>query len=248
MNTNTFDTEKATTPEPGASQPKGKRTSAKKSKPAKKTARAKKVAHRHARLQEFRLRNMSIDLSPTSSPRSQRTWTRLQKPRLLLLNVLSGLLCAGLLATGRPSLETARHLLSEGSLTEAVATLRQIIAADPRNSDAHSLLGTALALQGMRSESIEQLLEAVRLLPSSASTYNTLGMVLSRFAEIKAARDAFEKALVLDPDFAEAHVNLSLMLAQAGELGAAGDHLDRAIQLHGNTRAAANPHYLRAKV
>jgi protein O-GlcNAc transferase len=165
-----------------------------------------------------------------------------------ILRLFVGLLCAGLLLAGPVSLESARRLISKGSLTEAVATLRQIIAADPRNADAHSLLGTALALEGKRSESIEQLLEAVRLRPSSASTYNTLGMALSRFAEIEAAREAFEKALALDPDFAEAHVNLSLMLAQAGELSAAGEHLDRAIELQGDIRAAANPHYLRAKV
>jgi hypothetical protein len=44
MNTNTIDTEKTTTPEPGAPQPKGKRTPAKKAKPAKTAARTKKPA------------------------------------------------------------------------------------------------------------------------------------------------------------------------------------------------------------
>ena len=43
MNTSTIDTEKATTPEPGAPQPKRKRTAAKKAKPAKKTARVTKA-------------------------------------------------------------------------------------------------------------------------------------------------------------------------------------------------------------
>src|ERR1700722_1595271 len=40
---NTIDTAKTTTAEPGAPQPKGKRTPAKKAKLAKKTARAKKA-------------------------------------------------------------------------------------------------------------------------------------------------------------------------------------------------------------
>jgi hypothetical protein len=44
MKTNTIDTEEAPAPEPGAPQPKGKRTSAKKGKPGKKTARAKKAS------------------------------------------------------------------------------------------------------------------------------------------------------------------------------------------------------------
>lgn len=45
---NTIDTEKTTTPESGAPQHKGKRTSAKKAKPAKKTAKAKKPASKPA--------------------------------------------------------------------------------------------------------------------------------------------------------------------------------------------------------
>jgi tetratricopeptide (TPR) repeat protein len=39
-----------------------------------------------------------------------------------------------------------------------------------------------------------------------------------------------------------------LILAQAGELIAAGDHLDRAIKLQGDVAAAAQTHYLRAKI
>jgi hypothetical protein len=69
--------------------------------------------------------------------------------------------CAGLLLAGPPSLDSARRLLAKGLLKEAVATLRQIIAADPRSADAHSLLGTAMAPEGMRSESIEQLLAQI---------------------------------------------------------------------------------------
>lgn len=127
-------------------------------------------------------------------------------------------------------------------------TLRQIIATNPNNADARTLLGTTLALEGVRGESVQQLTEAVRLRPNSARSHNQLGMAFSRFLEVKPAREEFEKALELDPDLAEAHVNLSLILAQADELGPAGEHLDRAIELQGNTRAAAYAHYLRAKV
>ena len=87
--------------------------------------------------------------------------------------------------------------------------LRQTIAADPNNIDARVLLGTTLALQGVRGEAIEQLAEAVRLNASSATAHNEFGMVLSRFVEMKAARQEFERALELDPGLAEAHVNLS---------------------------------------
>jgi tetratricopeptide (TPR) repeat protein len=129
-----------------------------------------------------------------------------------------------------------------------MVVLRQIVADDPRNFEAHLLLGTALALVGERGESINQMAVAVQLRPDSASVHNQYGMVLSRFIEVKAARQEFEKALELNPALAEAHVNLSLILAQAGELIAAGDHLDRAIKLQGDVAAAARTHYLRAKI
>jgi tetratricopeptide (TPR) repeat protein len=170
------------------------------------------------------------------------------KARIALLKLLAVLVCSELLVAGQSPLEKARELVAMGSLKEAEATLRQIIAADPNSVDAHILLGTALALEGVRGESLEQLSTAVRLRPSSANAHNQLGVALSRFLEIKPAREEFEKALELDPNLAEAHVNLSLILAQTGELDPAGEHLDRAIELQGNSRAAAYAHYLRAKV
>jgi tetratricopeptide (TPR) repeat protein len=162
--------------------------------------------------------------------------------------LLAAFLSAEHLRAGQTSLEKAESLLSKGATAEAAVVLRQIVTDDPRNVDAHLLLGTALALVGERSESISQMAAAVRLRPDSAGVHNQFGMVLSRFIEVKAARQEFEKALELNPALAEAHVNLSLILAQAGDLNSAGDHLDQAIKLQGDVSAAAYTHYLRAKI
>src|SRR6266852_934182 len=170
------------------------------------------------------------------------------KARMKLVGLVAVLACSQLLASRQSRLETARELVSNGSFDRADSILRQTIAADPNNVDARVLLGSTLAVQGIRGEAIEQLAEAVRLNPNSANVHNEFGMVLSRFIEVKAARQEFEKALELNPALAEAHVNLSLILAQAGELIAAGDHLDRAIKLQGDVAAAAQTHYLRAKI
>jgi tetratricopeptide (TPR) repeat protein len=170
------------------------------------------------------------------------------KARMMVVGLIAVLACSELLAQGQSSLERARELVSKGSFDKAEAMLRQTIAADPNNIDARVLLGTTLALRGVRGEAIEQLAEAVRLNPSSATAHNEFGMVLSRFVEVKAARQEFERSLELDPGLAEAHVNLSLVLAQAGELAAARDHLDRAIELQGNNPKAAYAHYLRARI
>lgn len=170
------------------------------------------------------------------------------KPCFATVALLAAFLSAQQLHAGQNLLEKAESLLSKGATAEAVVVLRQIVADDPRNVDAHLLLGTALALTGDRGESIKQMAVAVQLRPDSAGGHNQYGMVLSRFIELKTARQEFEKALELDPTLAEAHVNLSLILAQAGELISAGDHLDQAIKLQGSLPAAARTHYLRAKI
>jgi len=45
-------------------------------------------------------------------------------------------------AAQQASVESARDLLAKGQVTEAEAVLREVVAADPRNSDALILLGT----------------------------------------------------------------------------------------------------------
>lgn len=162
--------------------------------------------------------------------------------------LLLALLVGGVALAEQGSLVKARELLAKGQLTEATTMLREVVAAHPNDADARTLLGTTLALRGIRSESIEQLTEVVRLRPHSASAYNKLGMVLSRFLEVKDAREAFEKALELEPNLVEARVNLALLLAQAGEFEPAAENLDRAIRLQGDTRPAAYSHYLRARI
>jgi tetratricopeptide (TPR) repeat protein len=191
-------------------------------------------------------------MEPSQARQARRLTRSIQvtgaKSLFAALGLLALFLFSQLLLAGQNPLDKAADLLSRGSLGDSIIMLRQIVADDPGNADAHLMLGTALALQGSRTESIEQMAEAVRLRPNSASVHDRLGMVLSQFVEFKAARQEFETALELDTNFAEAHVNLSLILAQAGELQAAGEHLDQAIELQTDKQAAAYAHYLRAKI
>ena len=66
-------------------------------------------------------------------------------------------------------------MLSKGSPQEGVALLRQIVKTDPGNVQAHLMLGTALAVKGLRNESVEQITAAIKLVPNSADAYNRLG-------------------------------------------------------------------------
>ena len=150
--------------------------------------------------------------------------------------------------SAQSSVEKAQDMLSKGSLEDGEAMLRQIIKKDPGNVQARLILGSALAVQGLRGESTEQITAAIKLSPNSAEAYNRLGTVLSRFLETDGARRAFEKAIELNPSLAAAHMNLALILAQAEQLIAAHEHLDRAIELEGGDKDAAQAYFVRAMV
>lgn len=165
-----------------------------------------------------------------------------------LVCILPLLLTSYLVCDTTTELQKAQDLLAKGSLPEAVVALKHVVESDPTNVDAHLVLGTALALQGLRSESLKETEMAIYLAPNSAKTHNQLGVVLSRFLETVEAKKAFEDAISLDPSFAEAHVNLALALAQTDELALAHEQLDKAIVLYGATAPAAKPYFIRAKV
>jgi tetratricopeptide (TPR) repeat protein len=148
----------------------------------------------------------------------------------------------------KASVETAWQLLAQGKRDQAVAFLRDLIRAEPRNPDARLMLGSVLMEAGQRDESIAQLREGVRLLPNSAEAHNALGEGYNAFGDQKAARPEFQRAVELDPRHAQAQVNLAEVMLQAGDGPAAVPHLEAAIRLFGRKPDSAYPHYLRAKV
>jgi tetratricopeptide (TPR) repeat protein len=162
-------------------------------------------------------------------------------------SLIAGLLIAPAFAQDA-SLAGARRLFAAGSYNQASHLLETTLKSNPRNADAHLLLGQIYAIQGQRSEAIQQFTSAIELQPNSALAYNTLGSALNRFAEFEQARTAFEQAIKIDPTFAQAHINLAMSLAQSNDMPGATEQLQTAIKIWPNTPAAATAHYLLAKI
>jgi tetratricopeptide (TPR) repeat protein len=162
--------------------------------------------------------------------------------------VLLPIVCACLAMAQKPAVEDAWQLIGQGKRDQAIALLRQLIHAEPRNASARLLLGSVLMEEGQRSESIAQLTEAVHLLPQSAEAHNALGEAYNTFGEPAAARPEFERAVKLDPRHAQARVNLAALLIEQGDAESAIPRLDEAVRLLGPKPDAAYPHYLRAKI
>lgn len=114
---------------------------------------------------------------------------------------------------------------------DAVASLRQALAAGKPTAEAHDVLGRLLGRQGAASaDVIAQFREAIRLRPDFAEAHNHLGLVLLQAGDDPPAIAAFREAVRLDPDYADAHANLGAALTPTDAAAAIGE-LERAIAL-----------------
>lgn len=158
------------------------------------------------------------------------------------------LVCGMVLNAEENALEQAWKLAANGDRPKAIALLHNLIGREPKNPDAHLLLGSLLAEGGQRDEAIAELTDAVHLRPHSAEAQNALGETYNQFGDQRAARDSFAKAVTLNPKFGVAQENLGGALLQLAEPAAAAKHLDQAIVLLGRAPEAADAEYLRARI
>ena len=127
----------------------------------------------------------------------------------------------------------ARH--QAGDLEAAKTLYRQVLAHEPRNADAHHLLGCAYRAERKFNEAIDSIGTAISINPILPTFYNNLGTCYSARFERVAAELCFRKALDLDPGYADAWSNFGLML-----VGALRFHEARAVLEQG---AAAAPNH-----
>ena len=104
---------------------------------------------------------------------------------------------------------TAAAHLRAGRHAEAKAACRDILAGNPRNASALSILGTALEKTGRFESAVAILRRAVAARPGDAGILAELGNALARVGDIDMAVTALERALDLDLDAPKAALLLS---------------------------------------
>ncbi len=141
----------------------------------------------------------------------------------------------------------ALALHQAGRLAEAEGLYRQVVAADPRQSDALHLLGVLSFQSGRFDEAVALITQALQVNEAAPFYHNNLGAVLRAQDKLDEAAVHYERALALQPDYAEARDNLAavvetrgLALKSEGSLDVAAACYRRLIELKPDSAVAHN--------
>jgi tetratricopeptide (TPR) repeat protein len=116
-----------------------------------------------------------------------------------------------------------------GAVAEAAARYTQILAFEPKNVDAISLLGVAKMELKAFAEAVDLLRKAVKLAPKHAPSHNFLGTALKETGRTEAALASFNRAISHQPDLMDAYINRADLLMTLNRFGEAVETYDRAL-------------------
>jgi Flp pilus assembly protein TadD len=101
-------------------------------------------------------------------------------------------------------LASAHRHRKDGQLQAAESLCRQVLESDPRNADAHDLLGQLTLQSGRTEEAAKHFGQAAEFDPRDARHHVNLGQARFQEGDLEGAETAFQEALALDPDHADA--------------------------------------------
>ena len=120
-----------------------------------------------------------------------------------------------------PTMNCAHCFTAQGKTEEAIAELREAVAAGSIDrqliADCHDFLGASLMKQGKGDEALEQYEQAVRVYPENAMFHARLAVMLNREEQFKRAVVEFREIMRLNPAFPQARLGLADALLASGE-------------------------------
>jgi tetratricopeptide (TPR) repeat protein len=127
-------------------------------------------------------------------------------------------------------LETAFKHHQQGDIDAARAGYEQVLAMNPKNTDALHLLGCIQYRDKDYERAIALMEKACDLQPRVAAFHKDLGDVHFERGDCKQAIKRYRKALKLEPQYAEAHNNLGNVFLQSKKFKEALLHYEKALQ------------------
>jgi tetratricopeptide (TPR) repeat protein len=131
------------------------------------------------------------------------------------------------------------ELHRSGKIAEAQAHYRIAAAAEPRNPEAHHLLGVTFHQLGDCSTALVHLDRAVGLNPDASHMHSNRGETLRALGRLDESEKACRRALALDPGNASAHHNLGTALLRLRRYSEAAASLDEAVRIYPRAQSLA---------
>ncbi len=135
--------------------------------------------------------------------------------------------------------DAIRHY-GEGRLPQAGKICRKILAEDPDQPTALSLLGVIAYAAGETDRGVELVSRAIAVKPDYAEAHNNLGNLLRDLGRLAEAEESYLRALDLKPEYAEAHNNLGAALFALGRHEDAAASYRRALAISPDLAEAHN--------
>jgi tetratricopeptide (TPR) repeat protein len=157
---------------------------------------------------------------------------------VITLLLTAALACAAIGAIAPEKIENVRALLRARNIDAAESAAKALVAAHPRDADAHGLLGAVCMAKGDPDGAVKASEKAAELAPASSEVHRQLGDaygfaaqragVLSKMGLGKKCRLSYEKAVELDPKNIAARSSLMTFYQMAP--GIAGGGMDKAYE------------------
>ena len=137
-------------------------------------------------------------------------------------------------------LNQAVALHQAGKLPKAEQLYQQVLANNPRNSDALHLLGVIAHQVGKHEISVNLITNAIEIDSQQVEAYNNLGIVFKKQGKLEKSVQAHHKAIEIQPDHAEAHYNLGDTYQKQGKLEESIQAYYKATEIQPNYTEAYN--------
>ena len=135
------------------------------------------------------------------------------------------------LAEDSPTFKLARSYAERGADPKAIPLLEKVVKDEPKNAEAHVLLGMAYARQDRRPDAEAEVKLALAADPKRYDAYLVLGMLRDLANDPAGAVAVYQQAMAVDPARPEAYREAGSSELLTGQPAQAAEHLLHAHQL-----------------
>jgi len=125
----------------------------------------------------------------------------------------------------------AQEMIRQGDYDGAIATLTDVLAKEPEDTNALYLMGLSYSKKQMYAEAVESLIQVVRLVPDFPPALFELAVCYQNLGETDKALENYQKTLELDPENPDAAYNAGLILFGQNRMDEALIRFKKAVSL-----------------